>query len=207
MTIDGEPKVPPPVGVAFARVLIARLVEWGAWTRAAAMAFWVFLATLPLTLIAGLATTALLSDDTRTCAALRRVFHLQCAANPTTGSGAVTAVVREELHRVSRWNASLVAVGASLAFLWLASNAVLVFFDGVAARTTPQPITRTRRRMRALACTALLAIACAVLALIVLGVSWIIGLAGARPDSVALVEGSSVASGSRIVIGGALWFG
>lgn len=190
-----EPEERALVGLAFVKRLLGRLREHGIWARSAELAFWLLLALLPLAVLAALLVSRLVHTDSPAGAAL-----LDALPRNTR------ELLRGELDRVALWNAAPVALLAGITFVWLSSNAALALFAGV-DRVTSAAQDRRPGRLSALALSAAVAVVGAALFCLVGGVSWVALLAGYAPARVEAFESSSLGSGVRVVLGGALWLG
>lgn len=181
------------VGLPFVKRLLGRLREHGIWSRAAELAFWMFVSLLPLAVMAALLVSRLVHTDSPAGAPLLEALPRN-----------VRDLLRGELERVSTWRAAPIALLAALSFLWSSSNAALVVFAGVDRLTGARREAR-HGRLSAIALSAIVALVGAVLFCLVGGVGWIALLAGYSPAPVEAFESSNLGSGVRVVVGGALW--
>lgn len=190
-----EPEGRALVGLPFVQRLFVRLRAHGLSRHAAELAFWSFLALLPLAVMAALLVSRLVHTDTPAGVALLEALPRN-----------MRELLRGELDRVALWHAAPVTLVAGVTFLWLSSNALLAVFAGVEriARAAPDP---RRGRLAALGLSAIVAVVGAALFCLVGGVGWIALLAGQSPARVEAFESSSFGSGVRVVLGGALWLG
>src|SRR5690349_6588919 len=88
---------------------------------AAEMAFWLFLALIPLAVVAGLIAAKLAVNDTTGTV----------SAALDSAPAATRELLSHELGAVAAWNGGAVAPTAIIVFLWLASSGVHAVFDAM----------------------------------------------------------------------------
>ncbi len=156
---------------------------------AAEMAFYLFLAVVPLAAVAGFAAARL------------------ATGNPwltTSALGAVPPQVRDllaaQLERVAAWHGGAVAPLAIATFLWLASSGVQAVFDALEVQEHAERRPWWKKRLLAIATCIVLSLGVAVLALLGTGLEWIGTLAGRLP-AWAMAASGPVAHGVRLALG------
>jgi membrane protein len=163
---------------------------------AAEMAFWLFLALVPLAVVAGLVAARFTMQDPSGAASA------VLSSMPT----AARDLLRSELGKIDAANGA-VAPTAVVVFLWLASSGVHAVFDAFeieAGCTRPWWL----KRLIALGTCIVLSIGIALVTLLGTGLEWIWRLTGARvPEAAWVAESSMVGQVVRFVIGALVAFG
>jgi membrane protein len=158
---------------------------------AAEMAFWLFLALIPLAVVAGLVAAKLAMSDTT------GAFSAALESTPS----ATRELLAHELDHVAAWNGGAVAPTGIVIFLWLASSGVHSVFDAMeleAGCSRPW----WQKRLIALGTCILLSAGVALLTLLGTGLGWIWHLTGARvSEATAIAESSIVGHVVRLVLG------
>jgi len=182
--------------VGGATILWRGVNETRAFGLAAQMAFWLFLALLPLAAVGGLvlARIAVVRGD---------------LAATLLGSmaPAVRDLVAAQLGKVARWNGGAVAPLAVVVFVWLGSSGIHAVFD---ALEVPSGVERPwwKKRLMALGACAVLSVGAAVLALLGTGVGWLFRLLGTdQPHALLSWEGSRLMALARASLGALTAFG
>jgi len=170
--------------VAFVRQLDASRTTG----MAAELAFWLFLALIPLAAVAGLVLA-------RFALGSERVPELLASLPPETRD-----LIQEQLATVAAWNGGRVAAPAAVVFLWLASGGIHAMFDVLEVKAG---VARPwwRKRLIALATCIGLAVGSALIALMVAGFDRVLPLVrGALPWEVPS-KGSVSHTVARIAVG------
>ena len=181
---------------ASARELAARVAKVRVLDTAAEMAFWLFLALVPLATVAGLVVAKLAVNH---WGSVQDVF----APLPRVARD----LLLQELGTVSAWKGGTVAPTAIATFLWLASSGIHSVFDAIETETgCARPWWK--KRLIALGACVVLPLGIAVLTLLGTGLSWIWQSAGhVAPSAAAAINASPIALLVRITIGALVAFG
>ncbi len=136
------------------------------------MAFWLFLALLPIAAVLGMVVAKL---------AMRNEAAVAPILDPLPE--AARGLVTRELARVSAWNGGAVAPFAAAVFVWFASGGVHAVFDALELQTESKPRPWWKKRLLALATCLVLSIGGAGLTLLGTGLDWVRTVAvGRLPD-------------------------
>ena len=160
------------------------------------MSFWLFLALIPLAVVAGLVAAKLAVRDLGTASSLL-----------TAVPGVARDLLEREVDKVAAWNGHAVAPMAFVVFLWLASSGIHAVFDAMESETgSARPWWK--KRLIALGACVLLSIGVALVALLGTGLDWIWTLTGGRlPQAAAIAEDSIVGKLGRLVLGAVVALG
>jgi membrane protein len=166
--------------------------------RAAEMAFWLFLALVPLAAVAGLVAAKVAVSNSEVTSLL--------ASLPSE----TRELVSKQLRHVAAWNGGSVAAPAALVFLWLGSGGIHAVFDVLevnAAASRPW----WKKRALALASCVGLSVGLAIITLIATGLSGVVAIVrGAKPilelESTVGVSGL-LDTAFRLGVGGLTAFG
>jgi membrane protein len=130
---------------------------------AAELAFWLFLALIPLAAVAGLVVARLAVGS-------ERAPELLASLPPATRD-----LVKDQLDAVAAWNGGRVAAPAAVVFLWLASGGVSAMFDVLEVKAGVARPWWKRRLVAILTCVAL-SIGVAVIGLVVTGLDRVLAM-------------------------------
>ena len=197
---EHAPRVRPPSRIRSAFVWLRRLYDGLDRTRAfgvaAQMAFWLFLAMIPLAVVAGWVVA-------RFAVAHADVVSDVFAATP----GAATSWMSQQVSEVASWNGGTVAPVATVVFVWLASSGIHAVFDGLEVQVgAPRPWWK--KRLLAIATCVGLSVGVALTTLLVTGLDWLTRFFGAHlPAAFDIFQHGGVAVGVRVIIGLLLFFG
>jgi membrane protein len=160
---------------------------------ASEMAFWLFLALMPLAAVLGLVVAKLATKNESAVAPL---------LDPMPG--ATRELVTRELSRVSAWNGGAVAPFAAAVFVWFASGGVHAVFDSLELETESKPRPWWKKRLLAIATCLVLSIGVAGLTLLGTGLDWVRKLAGETVHDFRIGASSALDLFFRLLVGGVL---
>jgi membrane protein len=144
------------------------------------MAFWIFLAMVPLAAVAGFAAA-------RVATSHESVLPSLLSSLPEAARDLIVGQVRQ----VAAWRGGALAPVAGATFVWLASSGVQAIFDALEVQSgTSRPWWK--KRLLALFACILLSVGVAGAALLVSGVGWLRSLLGRAAPIVYDVEGAAV---------------
>jgi membrane protein len=168
----------------FARVSRARTTG-----LAAELAFWLFLAILPIAAVAGLVTARLATTN-------GGVNAMIFGATPP----AMRDLLSKQLTDVAAWNGGSVGFIAAVTFVWLASSGVQAIFDAIELEVgASRPWWK--KRLLAISSCVILSIGLALLGLLFGGFSSLARITGqAMPPWMASIAGSGLRIGASAVI-------
>lgn len=188
------------------RLSLRRLPRWAyvlyrlmdrsrAFGLAAEMAFWFFLALIPLAVVAGMAAVKLTLRSRGTLAPLLM---------PLPES--VRVFVANELSQVSAWNGGTVGPIAGAVFVWLASSGLHAVFDALELETSTRRRPWWKKRLLAIAGCFGLSLGVAAVGVLGVGLDWFWRLAR---ETVPMVPESErfVARAIRLGVAGLVWLG
>ena len=168
----------------FARVSRARTTG-----LAAELAFWLFLAILPIAAVAGLVTARLATTDGG--------FNAMIFGSTPP---AMRDLLSKELKDVAAWNGGSVGVIAIATFVWLASSGVQAIFDAIELEVGSSRPWWKKRLLAILSCV-VLSVGAGVLALLFGGFTSLAHLTGqALPAWASRAAGTALSIGSSAVI-------
>jgi membrane protein len=178
------------------RELFVRIGQARTLGLAAEMAFWLFLALVPLAVVAGLVVAKLAMADPSGAAS---------AALPSL-PGAARDMLQSELQKIAAGRGA-VAPTAIVVFVWLASSGVHAVFDAFEIEAgCARPWWR--KRLIALGTCVVLSVGVALVTLLGTGLDWIWKLTGARvSEAASIAESSIVGHVVRLVLGALVAFG
>lgn len=179
--------------VAWPRLMVANLDRSRTLGLAAEMAFWLFLALMPLAAVLGLVVAKLATKNVSAVAPL---------LDPMPS--ATRELVTRELSRVSAWNGGAVAPFAAAVFVWFASGGVHAVFDSLELETESKPRPWWKKRLLAIATCVVLSIGVAGLTLLGTGLDWVRKLAGETVHDFRVGASSALDLTFRLVVGGVL---
>jgi membrane protein len=133
---------------------------------AAQVAFWVFLALLPLAAVVGLVVSRF------------AIANAGVAASVTSSlPSASRALVADEMTRVANWNGGAVAPVAAVMFVWLASGGVPSVFDALELQVG---VARPwwKKKLIALAMCVAISVGAAAIGFLTAGTAWIFHFIG-----------------------------
>jgi membrane protein len=164
-----------------------RFVEARLLGLAAQMAFWLFLALIPLAAVGGLV--------------IARIAVARQDLAATMLAPAVRDMVAAQLGQVAKWNGGTVGPLAVVVFAWLASSGIHSVLDVLEVQSGVGRPWWMKRVLALGACVAL-SLGIAVLALLSTGVGWLFRLVGATSPHAAMEwESSQLIAGARFVLG------
>jgi membrane protein len=156
---------------------------------AAEMSFWLFLALVPLSAVAGLV------------AARVAMTHSQILASVLESvPPSVRTLVTQQVENVAAWNGGRVAPVAAVTFLWLGASGVHAVFDALEVQSgTSRPWWK--KRLLALAACVALSIGVALLALLGAGLESVQAVAGrGLPPALLRAGHGPLAHGLRLTV-------
>jgi membrane protein len=162
---------------------------------AAEMSFWIFLALIPLAVVAGLVAAKLAARD-----------NFILSATAATMPAVARDLVARELDRIAAWHGA-VAPTALVVFLWLASSGIHAVFDAMEPQTGCER-PWWKKRLIALGACVLLSTGVALVALLGTGLEWIGTLVGKHlPREAEVWESSAFGHTVRLLLGALVAFG
>ena len=178
-------KVPGLFTSAAAKGIFARVSRARTTGLAAELAFWLFLAILPIAAVAGLVTARLATTN-------GGVNAMIFGATPP----AMRDMLAKELTDVAAWNGGSVGLIAAVTFVWLASSGVQAIFDAIELEVgASRPWWK--KRLLAISSCVILSAGVAVLGLLFGGLQSLAHLTGQE-----LPSWLSHAAGGALSIGG-----
>jgi membrane protein len=144
------------------------------------MAFWVFLAIIPLAAVAGFAAARVATSHESLLPSLL-----------STVPQAARDLIVDQVHQVAAWRGGALAPIAAGTFVWLASSGVHAIFDALEAQSgTSRPWWK--KRLLALVTCVLLSVGVAGAALLAAGLGWIHRLMGSASPGIADLRGATI---------------
>jgi membrane protein len=165
---------------AWLQPLIVSLTRGRTLGLAAEMAFWIFLAMVPLAAVAGFAAARVATSN-------ESVLPSLLSSLPEAARDLIVNQVRQ----VAAWRGGALAPVAVATFVWLASSGVQAIFDALEVQSGTSRPWWKRRLLALLACI-LLSVGVAGAALLVSGLGWLRSLLGRAAPIVFDAEGAAV---------------
>jgi membrane protein len=176
------------------RELVARMGRCRTLGLAAEVAFWLFLALVPLAFVAGLAAAKLALSDTG-----------PLSSALATMPAVARDMLKEQLARVAEHQGVLAPTALGV-FVWLASSGLHAVFDAMEIETGCARPWWKKRAIAIVGCV-LFSLGVAAVALLGSGLDWIWKLLGQRvPDVAEIAQVSFVGRLARLVLGALVAF-
>ncbi len=172
-----------------AKGIFARLSRARTTGLAAELAFWLFLAILPIAAVAGLVTARLASTN-------GGVNAMIFGSTPP----AMRDMLQKELTDVAAWNGGSVGLFAAVTFVWLASSGVQAIFDAIELEVGASRPWWKKRLLAIFSCV-ILSVGAAALGFIFGGASKLAALTGQElPTWLTHAAGGALSIGASAVV-------
>jgi membrane protein len=161
---------------------VAALTKGRTLGLAAEMAFWVFLAMIPLAAVAGFAAARVATSHESLLPSLL-----------STVPQAARDLIVDQVHQVAAWRGGALAPVAAGTFVWLASSGVHAIFDALEEQSgTSRPWWK--KRLLALVTCVLLSVGIAGAALLASGLGWLRRIMGRASPVIEDLQGAAIKS-------------